>query len=101
MTDELLVEINDKLEAIRKILFIQNIAHRREIIKYLNEEFLTTDTRKKIYNMFDGKNSIGDIAKKIGITHESVRLLVDQLENIGAIEILKKSGKTKYPLKII
>ena len=101
MKDELLVEINDKLEAIRKILFIQNIAHRREIIKVLNEEFLTTDTRKKIYNMFNGNNSIGDIAKKIGVTHESVRLLVDDLENIGAIEILKKSGKTKYPLKII
>jgi len=51
--------------------------------------------------MFNGNNSIGDIAKKIGVTHESVRLLVDDLENIGAIEILKKSGKTKYPLKII
>ena len=101
MTDELLIEINDKLEAIRKILLIQNVGHRREIIKVLNEEFLTTDTRKKIYNMFNGNNSIGDIAKKIGVTHESVRLPVDDLENIGAIEILKKSGKTKYPLKII
>jgi len=101
MTDELLIEINDKLEAIRKLLFIQNITHRREITKVLNEEFLTTDTRKKIYNMFNGKNSIGDIAKKIGVTHESVRLLVDDLEKVGAIEIIKKKRKTKYPLKII
>ncbi len=101
MTDELLIEINNKLEAIRKILFIQNIAHRREVIKVLNEEFLTTDTRRKIYNMFNGNNSIGDIAKKIGVTHESVRSLVDDLEKVGAIEIIKKKGKTKYPLKII
>lgn len=101
MTDELLIEINDKLEAIRKILFIQNIVHRKEISKVLNEEFLTTDTRKKIYNMFNGNNSIGDIAKKIGVTHESVRLLVDDLEKVGAIEIIKKKRKTKYPLKVI
>jgi len=101
MTDELLIEINDKLEAIRKLLIVQNIAFRKEINKILNEEFLTTDTRKKIYNMFNGNNSIGDIAKKIGVTHESVRLLVDDLERVGAIEIIKKKGKTKYPLKII
>jgi len=101
MTDELLVEINDKLEAIRKILFIQNIAHRREIIKVLNEEFLTTDKRKQMYKLFNGNNSIGDIAKKIGVTNESVRLLVDDLEKVEAIEIIKKKGKTKYPLKII
>jgi len=101
MTDELLIEINDKLEAIRKILVIQNIANRGEIKRILNEEFLTTERRKKIYNMFNGKNSIGEIAKKTGITNESVRLLVDHLEKVCAIEILKKRGKTKYPLKII
>lgn len=101
MKDEILIEINNKLEAIRKLLMVQNIASRNETNKIITEEFLTTDKRKKIYNMFNGNNSIGDIAKKIGVTHESVRLLVDDLENIGAIEILKKSGKTKYPLKII
>lgn len=101
MKDKILIEINDKLEAIRKILLIQNVANRKNIIKVINEDFLTTDKRKKIYNMFNGNNSIEDIAKKIGVTHESVRLLVNDLENIGAIEIIKKVGKTKYPLKII
>lgn len=101
MKDEILIEINNKLEAIRKLLMVQNIASRNETNKIITEEFLTTDKRKKIYNMFNGNNSIGDIAKKIGVTHESVRLLVDDLEKVGAIEIIKKKGKNKYPLKII
>ena len=100
MTEQLLIKINDKLESIRKLLLMQNFAYRREIIKILNEEFLTTDTRKQIYALFDGNKSIGEIAKKLGVTHESVRLLVDDLEKVGAVEIIKKKGKTKYPLKM-
>lgn len=100
MKEQLLTEINDKLEAIRKLLLIQNFAYRREITKILNEEFLTTDKRRKIYDLFDGNKSIGEIAKKLSVTNECVRLLVDDLEKVGAIEIIKKKGKTKYPLKI-
>ena len=100
MKDELLIEINDKLEAIRKLLIVQNIAFIKEVNKMLNEEFLTTDKRKQMYKLFNGNNSIGDIAKRLGVTHENVRLLVDDLEEVGAIEIIKKKGKTKYPLKI-
>lgn len=100
MKDEILIEINNKLEAIRKLLMVQNIASRKEINKILTEEFLTTDKRKQMYKLFNGNNSIGDIAKRLGVTHESVRLLVDDLEKVGAIEIIKKKGKTKYPLKI-
>ena len=101
MSDQLLKDMNNKIEAIRKLLLIQNIAFRKEINKILNEEFLTTDKRKQMYKLFNGNNSIGDIAKRLGVTHENVRLLVDDLEKVGAIEIIKKKGKTKYPLKII
>jgi len=101
MNNELLIQINDKLEAIRKLLIVQNIAFRKEINKIINDEFLTTDKRKQMYKLFNGNNTIGHIAKILGVTHENVRLLVDDLEKLGAIEIIKKKGKTKYPLKII
>ncbi len=101
MKDEILIEIKNKLEAIRKLLMVQNMTSRKETKKILTEEFLTTDKRKQMYTLFNGNNGIGDIAKRIGVTHESVRLLVDDLEKAGAIEIIKKKGKTKYPLKII
>lgn len=101
MSEQLLNQVNNKLEVIRKLLLIQNIAFRKEINKILNEEFLTTKKRKQMYKLFNGNNSIGDIAKNLHVTHENVRLLVDDLEKIGAIEIIKKKGKTKYPLKII
>ena len=101
MTNELLIGMNDKLESIRKLLLIQNIACRREVIKVLNEEFLTTNKRKEMYKLFNGNRSIGNISKMLGVTNEGVRLLVDDLEKVGAIEIVKKKGKTKYPLKII
>ncbi len=101
MKDEILIEINNKLESIRKLLLIKNIACRSEVMKILNEEFLTTKKRKEMYKLCDGEKSIGDISNILGITHESVRLLVDELEKLGAIEIIKKKGKTKYPLKII
>ncbi len=100
MNDGVLIEINDKLEAIRKLLMVQNIAFRKEINKILDEEFITTDKKKEMYKLFNGNNSIGDIAKRLDVTHETVRLLVDDLEKLGAIEIIKKKGKTKYPLKI-
>jgi len=98
---KLLEEISHQTEDIKKMLAIQNIVFRKQALTTINEEYLTTDKRKKIFALFDGKQSTKDIASKVKVSEEAVRIIIEELEKIGAIEIVKKKGKTKYPKKLI
>lgn len=101
MTDQKLEQILDELKEIRQLLQIQNVAHISRVKEIIDREYLTTENRRKIYNLFDGKHSMKDIAKKLKISEEGVRRFLEELENIGAVRIFKKIGKTKYPIRVV
>lgn len=92
-TERLLQDVLERLDIL--------VAGRvQELRKILNNQYLTTKKRKVMYNMFDGKTSMQEIAKKLGVTFEAVRRLKVALEQDRLIKI-KKEGKTEYPQKLI
>ena len=68
--------------------------------KRLDEEFLTSTPRKKMYREFDGSQPYDVIAKKVGVTAEGVRQLAVALEGVGFVALEKIDTKT-CPRKLL
>jgi len=62
------------------------------------KDFLTTDQRKAIYNLFDGKRDAAEIAKIVNCSLRNVQIFIKELEDKDLIEI-RHEGRTKIPMK--
>jgi DNA-binding transcriptional ArsR family regulator len=93
-------ELLDTLQTIITLLKPMAIVASRQIMAEIKDQFLTTAERESMYQMFDGKHSMDEIAESVGVTREAVRVLVSNLENAGLIEIIRV-GRNKNPKKII
>ena len=91
--EKLLQEVLNRLDII--------IAGQLPMIKEsIKNQHLTTENRKKMYDLFNGKNSLQDVADKVGVTLEAVRLFKVVLEDNGIINVAKQ-GKREYPQRFI
>ncbi len=68
--------------------------------KRLEEEFLTSDHRKKMYREFTGSQPYDVIAKAAGVTAEAVRQFAIALEAVGFVS-LEKLGTKACPRKLL
>ena len=98
--EELNEKLLAKLDEIIRLLKPISYAESSQLDEMIDQQFLTTTERKKMYNLFDGKHTQQEIAKEVGVTDEAVRLLVTDLESKGLIDIVKKKGKAKIPKRI-
>ena len=85
---------------IKKYLAIIALPIRKEAWDLFNAEYLKTSARRKMYKWFNGKTAIPNIAKKVGVSGEAVRILVRDLENNGLIEFVFAENK-RFPKRII
>jgi len=92
-TDMLLREIRDGVR-----LIVAALAD--PLRKRLDEEFLTSAQRKKMYREFNGTQPYDVIAKKLGVTAEGVRQVAIALEAVGFVVLDKVATKT-CPRKLL
>ena len=92
-TDMLLREIRDGVR-----LIVAALAD--PLRKRLDEEFLTSTQRKKMYREFNGVQPYDAIAKKAGVTAEGVRQFAVALEAVGFVTLDKVEAKT-CPRKLL
>jgi hypothetical protein len=92
-TNSLLREIRDNLKLIAA-------AMAEPLRKRLSEEFLTSPQRQKMYKEFDGEHTYEQVAKKVGVTHEAVRMLAVTLQHEGFLAIEKKDAKS-FPRRLL
>lgn len=97
--EELNEKLLAKLDEIIRLLKPISYAKSSEFGEMIEQQFLTTPERKKMYNLFDGKHSQQEIAKEVGVKDATVSIFVSDLESKGLIEI-KKKGRSKIPVKI-
>jgi hypothetical protein len=90
-------EILGVLKDIRKGIDILVFAQKDKALEGLNK---VRGKRKQMYEMFDGKTSLEAIAKRLGTTHENVRLFGVECEKKCLVEFVKGKGRTKYPKKL-
>jgi predicted transcriptional regulator len=69
-------------------------------IDQLKRSILSTRNKEQIFELCNGSMEMGEIAKKVDISGEYVRLTVKELEEAGFI-LVKKSGTKRYPVRVI
>lgn len=93
-------KILEQLKAIRHNLDLL-LFEKAEVLRgKLETEYLRTEKQKAMYDYFDGDHSIEEIAGKVKVTHEAVRLLVSALEEKRLIEVVRE-GRKKFPRRIL
>ena len=79
---ELLREISTKLDA---VLALMKIAFRESIGAAKERSFARSDIKKSIYELCDGKNTVGDMSKDLGKEPAYIRVYLATLEDEGLI----------------
>jgi len=95
-TDEKTMILREIRDGVRLIA----AAMAEPLRKRLNEEFLTSAQRQKMYREFNGSQSYEVIAKKAGVTAEAVRQFAVSLEQAGFL-VLDKQGAKTCPRRIL
>jgi hypothetical protein len=99
MDDILARQILNELIQIRRLLAMLSQDKRDTFNKEIEEKYLTTDQRQKMYEMFDGENSLKAVANEVKLSSEGVRKFAVQLEQAGLVEFVQ-GDKTKNPKRI-
>lgn len=66
----------------------------------ITTQFLTTDQRRAMYDLFDGKHNLAEIAEEVGVSSEAVRLLASEMAEQGLVEMIPV-GRSKNPKKLV
>lgn len=90
-------KILQELSEIKRMLALLTYEKKGAVKEQIENEFLTSEERKIMYSMFDGKNSLKGIAKEAGTSSEAVRLFALSLEKAGLLEYVEINAKTRYP----
>lgn len=85
-------EIKQLLE---KILSVLKLANNEAIMK-AKDSLLKTETKKKIYELCDGKHTVGDIASELATTQPNVSQHLSGLLELGLVLYEEKGGKKYY-----
>jgi len=93
MTDDMIVQNLEEIKALLKIMAIQEFQKLRSSI-------LSTRNKVKIFELCDGELSLNEIAEKVNVSSEAVRLTIKDFDDVGII-IIKRSGKKWYPRRVL
>ena len=80
---------------LEKILCVLKLANNRSILKE-KEKVLKNETRKKVYELCDGKHTVGNIAAKLKTTQPNVSYHLSTLLESGLVLYDELGGKKYY-----
>ena len=80
---------------LQKILSVLKLANNEAIIK-AKDAILKSETKKKIYDLCDGKHTVGDIASELTTTQPNVSQHLSSLLELGLVLYEEKGGKKYY-----
>lgn len=91
-------EITKLIEEISTIRRLVEILAKDKLKAEINQ-VVTTDLRKKMWNLFNGSNSTGEIAEKAKVSQRAVQMFVKDLQEKDLV-VIKKRGypKRKFDL---
>jgi len=91
--------IFEELVIIRKMLTVLSQESLEEFNKKIKKDYLTTDQRQKMYDLFDGTRSLKEISEEVKTTSEAVRLFAVSLEKAGLLDYVVNT-KSKCPKRL-
>lgn len=99
-TNALLAAILGELRQIRAVQQLLARASMDELQGKLESRYLTTDERRNMYRLADGRRTVSDIAREVKKTPEAVRQLMAELERAGYVQIVK-DGKASVLRRLL
>lgn len=80
---------------LEKILCVLKLANSEDIVRK-KEEILKNKTKRAIYELCDGKHTVGDIAKELQTTQPNVSYHLSSLLESGLVLYDEVRGKKYY-----
>ena len=99
MDNKINEQILEELIMIRKLLTILSQDKLADFNEQIKNRYLTTEQRKKMYDLFDGTKSFKEIGEEVNTSSEAVRLFAVSLEKAGLIEYVSNT-KAKCPKRL-
>ena len=99
MDNKINEQILEELIMIRKLLTILSQDKLADFNEQIKNRYLTTEQRKKMYDLFDGTKSLKEIGAEVNTSSEAVRLFAVSLEKAGLIEYVSNT-KAKCPKRL-
>ena len=93
-------DLNAKLDEIVRLVRIIALPRVKEFKGHIESKFLNTKERKKMYELIDGQRTMGEIAERVNVSHEAVRLFVKDLDAEKLIQI-EKMRSPRIPKKLV
>ena len=100
MDNKINEQILEELIMIRKLLTILSQDKLADFNEQIKNRYLTTEQRKKMYDLFDGTKSLKEIGEEVNTSSEAVRLFAVSLEKAGLIEYVSNT-KAKCPKRLL
>jgi DNA-binding transcriptional ArsR family regulator len=72
----------------------------RKDLDAVKKSVLSTSKKEQIYELCDGMSDAQELAKKVGVSGEYVRITLKELEDAGFILIKQKGGK-RFPERVL
>lgn len=88
------------LEKILEELSLLSVSIKSEALSCFYSEFLNTENRKKMYELFNGENDAKSISEQIGCTPRAVRMFIQNLIEKDLINF-HKDGNAIIPEKSV
>ena len=99
MDNKINEQILEELIMIRKLLTILSQDKLADFNEQIKNRYLTTEQRKKMYDLFDGTKSLKEIGEEVNTSSEAVRLFAVSLEKAGLIEYVSNT-KANCPKRL-
>ena len=93
-------KILNELHKINKKLTMLSIPIGEESWDLFKHKYLKSAPRKNMYNLFEGKLQLSQIAKKLGVSLEAVRVFAKELQNKGYLDFVEEGNK-RYPRRLV
>lgn len=87
MDNKINEQILEELIMIRKLLTILSQDKLADFNEQIKNRYLTTEQRKKMYDLFDGTKSLKEIGEEVNTSSEAVRLFAVSLEKAGLLSM--------------
>ena len=88
------------LEAILQELSLLTVATKGSALQRFNKDFLTTDMRRKAYELFDGTRTLKEISEEIGEKQHSVQVFAQLLVSNDLLVVTKQGNNKLYAKSI-
>jgi len=93
-------KIEELLEALLQEVSLLTVSTKADALQRFKKDFLTSEMRKKAYELFDGTKTLKEISEQIGEKQNSVQIFAQQLVVKDLLTVTRQGNNKLYAKSI-